>query len=377
MKRFITIIILVFIFSLVIPCFAVSGASVASPGAISAKGACLIEVDSENLIYGKNERVRMPMASTTKIMSAIVAIESGIPLDTLIKVPKDAVGIEGSSIYLELGESITLEALIYGLLLCSANDAAVAIAITISGNVENFVAKMNEKAQALGLADTRFENPHGLDGENHYTTAYDLARLMAYCIKNDTFAKISGTQKCVFPKGDEASRVMINHNRLLRENVGVVSGKTGFTKKSGRCLVSVAEQNGMRLICVTLNAPNDWNDHKALYDFGFSNYIKASFDAVVMQIPVISGDKATITVKSEQFSLLLPNDDTKIEMRIEAPRFIFADVQSREKIGRVVYYCNGKIIAQKALYSCDEVSQIKYRFNLFEWLMELLGMFKD
>jgi D-alanyl-D-alanine carboxypeptidase len=203
-------------------------------------------------------------------MTAILAIESGIPLQNTVCVPSEAVGVEGSSIYLEKGEEITLEALLYGLLLCSANDASIVIAITVSGSVDAFVEKMNEKAQEIGLTDTNFKNPHGLFESEHYTTAKDLALLKSYCIKNETFLKISGTKKRIFPKGDDKTRVMINHNRLLDEDIGVISGKTGYTQKSGRCLVSVAQRDGMTLICVTLNASDDWNDHKKLYNYAFS-----------------------------------------------------------------------------------------------------------
>ena len=261
---------------------------------ISAKSACLLEAQSERIIYSKSANLRLPMASTTKIMTAILAIESAIPLDKVIFVPKEAVGVEGSSLYLEYGEQITLEALLYGLLLCSANDASIVIAITVCGSVEAFVEKMNEKAQEIGLSDTSFKNPHGLFDDGHYTSAKDLALLMSYCIKNDIFLKISGTQKRIFPKGDDKTRVMINHNKLLNQDERVISGKTGYTQKSGRCLVSVAQKDDMTLICVTLNAPDDWNDHKKLYDFGFSSYKRINTDAFDISVPVISGKNGSI-----------------------------------------------------------------------------------
>lgn len=338
---------------------------------ISAKASCLIDAQSGRVLYGKNENTRLPMASTTKIMTAIVALESGFPLDTLVRVPKEAVGIEGSSIYLEEGESITLEALLYGLLLCSANDASLVIAIAVSGSVDSFVAKMNEKAASLGLSNTHFSNPHGLDDKEHYTTAKELALLMAYCSKNERFLQISGTQKRVFPRGDDSVRVMINHNRLLREDVGVIAGKTGFTKRSGRSLVTLAERDRLQLVCATIGAPDDWSDHRSLYDFGFSNYQMAYFEPISLEIPVISGKKSSVLVKSEQVSLLLAKD-IETEVRVCAPKFLFAKVNEGEEAGYVLYLSMGKVIARAPLLVCEDVEQIRYTFNLFAWLTDLI-----
>ena len=373
-KSFAFIIIFSFLFSL-FSIFAI--AKEAETLSLSAKSVCLIEADSRRILYGKNENIRMPMASTTKIMTAIVALESGISLSTEILVPKEAVNIEGSSLYLAEGEKITFESLLYGLLLCSANDAAIAIAILVAGSVDGFVTEMNIKASELGLSNTHFENPHGLYDDNHYTTAFDLANLMAYCMKNDVFALISGCEKKVFPKGDDGTRVMINHNKLLRENMGIISGKTGFTKKSGRCLVSCAQQNQLNLICVTLNAPDDWNDHKKLYDFGFSNYKKVNFDTVSFNIPLISGQKTEITVASEDISLLVPVDYENIEMIIESPRFLFAGLKKGNQIGKVIYRYNGKILASSPLVLLEDVPKIQYTFNLFEWLKNLFTKTKE
>lgn len=375
--KYIKIITLLLIFALIFSAFSISSIAVEGEKSsknelsISAKAACLIDVQSGRVLYGKNENTRLPMASTTKIMTAIVALESGFPFDTLVRVPKEAVGIEGSSIYLEEGENITLEALIYGLLLCSANDASMAIAIAISGSVDSFVEKMNEKATSLGLSNTHFSNPHGLDDKDHYTTAKELAILMAYCSKNERFLQISGTQKRIFPRGDDSVRVMINHNRLLREDVGVIAGKTGFTKKSGRSLVTLAERDGLRLVCATIGAPDDWSDHRSLYDFGFSNYQMVYFEPISLEIPVISGKKSSVRIKSEHISLLLPKD-TEAQVRVCAPQFLFAGVNEGEKAGYVLYLYRGKIIARAPLFICENVEQLRYTFNLFTWLTDLI-----
>lgn len=347
-------------------------------GEISATSACLIEAENGCILYSKNATKQLPMASTTKIMTAILALESGISLDKVIKTPKEAVGVEGSSIYLQNGEEITFENLIYGLLLCSANDSAVAIAIAVSGNVENFVALMNQKAQNLGLTNTHFTNPHGLYDKEHYTTAIDLAKLMAYCIKNDLFVNISGCYKKVVQSDKDLTRVMINHNRLLNSYDGIIAGKTGFTKMSGRCLVTCAEREGIQLIAVTLNAPNDWQDHASLFDFGFANYERVHFDEISLKIPIISGKMSYFHAKTSDFSLFLPKNAGEINIQINAPQFVFAPIESGENLGEVIYKQNGKIIAKVPLISCEKVEKVNYKFDIFTWIKELIkGIFKQ
>lgn len=359
-----------------IPPLSISAKSV-DVGKISALSACLIEAESEKVIYSKNEQKCMSMASTTKIMTAILALESGIPLNKVIKIPKEAVGVEGSSIYLREGEEIAFEALIYGLLLSSANDSAIAIAISVSENVEDFVALMNEKAAILGLSNTHFENPHGLYAKEHYTTAYDLAKLMAYCVKNEIFLNISGCYKKTVQADENLTRVMINHNRLLRTYEGMLAGKTGFTKASGRCLVTCAERDNLRLIAVTLDAPNDWQDHERLYDFGFSNYKRVNFDSILLKIPVISGDFSQISVKSSDFSLFLSQSCGDVITQINAPRFLFARVNKGDKVGEIVYICDGKILAKVPITATVTVEKKKYRFNVFYLIIEFIkGFFK-
>ena len=234
---------------------------------ISAKAAAVYNPSTDTFLYSKNENARLPMASTTKIMTAIVAIEHS-ELDKIITVDDRAIGIEGSSIYLKNGEELSMESLLYALLLRSANDAAAAIAYEIAGSIEAFSLMMNEKAENLGLTDTSFENPHGLDAENHYTTAHDLAILSAYAISNPVFKEICSSKKKIIESSMEA-RLIINHNKLLNLYEGCIGIKTGYTKKSGRSLASAAEKHGQTLVCVTINAPDDWNDHKKLYDFCF------------------------------------------------------------------------------------------------------------
>lgn len=235
---------------------------------VSAKAAALYNPEMGTFLYTKNENERLSMASTTKIMTAIIAIENS-DLDKIITVDDRAIGIEGSSIYLQREEEISIHSLLYALMLKSANDAAAALAYEISGSIEEFSVLMNEKAEALGLTNTSFQNPHGLDSPDHYTSARDLAVLSSYAISNPTFKEICSTRKARIESSLQ-TRILVNHNKLLVQYDGCVGIKTGYTKKSGRSLATAAEKNGITLICITINAPDDWNDHKKLFDFGFS-----------------------------------------------------------------------------------------------------------
>lgn len=233
----------------------------------SAQAALLLDATEGRILFSQNASARLPMASTTKIMTAIVAIEN-MPTDYVVTVAKEAVGIEGSSIYLYAGEQITCLDLLYGLMLESGNDAAVALAIAVGGTEERFIMLMNEKAKELGLKDTRFSNPHGLPAENHFTSVADLARLTDYALQNELFAEIVSTKKMTACEG---TRYYVNHNRLLFSYEGMIGVKTGYTQASGRCLVTAARRYGRTLICVTLNDYYCSADHVRMLDSGFSS----------------------------------------------------------------------------------------------------------
>ncbi len=228
----------------------------------SAKAVCLLDARSFEMVYGYNEHIRMRPASITKIVTAITALELGNPSD-VVTVDKRAAGTEGSSIYLKAGEKITLEHLLYGLMLHSGNDAANAIAYHFG--YDEFVERMNEYAARVGATDAHFENPSGLDGEDHLVTAYDMATITAHALKNPVFRKISGTKEVKIVSEEGTVRYLRNHNKLLWKYDNTIGGKTGFTKKAGRTLVSCATDGEKTLVCVTLNAPDDWNDHISLY----------------------------------------------------------------------------------------------------------------
>jgi D-alanyl-D-alanine carboxypeptidase (penicillin-binding protein 5/6) len=244
---------------------------------VSAQAAILMDAESGRILYEKNSEQSLRIASITKIMTAIVALENG-KLSDKVKTSKNAFGVEGSSIYLKLGEKLSLENMIYGLMLRSGNDAAVAIAEHIGGSLEGFVFLMNKKAEELGMTETVFSNPHGLDDhEEHYSSARDMAVLTAYAMKNEDFATIVGTKRKTAPlQGSKWDRVWHNKNRMLTKYPYAEGVKTGYTKRAKRTLVSSATKEGHRLIAVTLNAPDDWNDHINMFEYGFNHYTKAT-----------------------------------------------------------------------------------------------------
>lgn len=231
---------------------------------VSAKSAIVLEYAGGTVAYAKNAEERLPMASTTKIMTALVALEMG-NLSDVVTVGKNAAGVEGSSMYLRIGERLTMEELLYGLMLSSGNDAAVAIAEHIAGSEEAFALLMTERAAELGCTNTRFKNANGLPDDEHFTTALELARITGKALENETFCKIVSSKSARVGR-----RSLSNHNKMLSLYEGAFGVKTGFTKAAGRTLVSAAKRNGITLIAVTLNAPDDWDDHTKMLDYGFS-----------------------------------------------------------------------------------------------------------
>ena len=314
--------------------------------AISAKKAVLMDADTGRFLYEKDAHSRSLIASTTKIMTALIICEQCNVLDRM-KIPAEAVGIEGSSMYLREGEVLTLQELLYGLMLCSGNDAATALAIYCGGTVEGFVQLMNDKAFRLGLQGTHFENPHGLDSPNHYSTARDLAVLAAYAMKNPVFYQTVSTKSVRF-----GSRSLQNHNKLLWRVDGADGVKTGFTKAAGRILVSSATRQGRRLICVTINDGNDWQDHSSLLEEGFSRYTP---NQIVQQGECI-GTVSVLGGESERVQLLAGEDFTyplaaeeKPEILLPGPGFVYAPVVQGQDAG-VGYVClDGKVVGKVSM----------------------------
>ena len=318
--------------------------------AVSAKAAILMHADSGRVLYEKNADEHMLIASTTKIMTAIVVLEH-CELDDLVEVDSRSAGIEGSSMYLKAGESYTVEDLLYGLLLVSGNDAASALALHVADSMEEFAELMNAKAAELGMTESSFKNAHGLDEEGHYSTARDMAKLAAYCMGNEDFARIAGTVSHTV-----GEQTLVNHNRLLREYDCCLGLKTGYTMAAGRTLVTCAERDGARYVCVTLNDPDDWDDHKALYDWAFANY---SFAEVIpaglsYEVPLISGAEMTAPAETEGAAYALIKNGESYDMELELPAFAFAPISEGERAGRAVACSDGQEIASvRIVYSED------------------------
>ena len=345
---------------------------------LSAESAVLIDAETGRVIYSKNSRERMGMASTTKIMTALVALDKYNP-DDVVTASYKASNTEGSSIYLKPGEKMSLEHVLYGLMLASGNDASVAISEHIAGNEYTFVEYMNRKAANLNLLDTHFENPNGLSHENHYTTAYDLSQITREALKNEKFRQVVSTKNKVLKSlSGENDRYIKNHNKLLWQYDGCIGVKTGFTKKDGRCLVSAAEKDGITLIAVTLNAPDDWNDHKKLFDYGFSNLThkrvirkgeKAKTvnvnNGVLGSVDCIFSKEISVSVKKEE----------NVLVKLFVPEVVDAPVKEGQQIGFAKVYVDQvqvdetSVIASQNIDVTKETKLVQQFINLFTILI--------
>ncbi len=312
-----------------------------APPQIHAESAALIDVQSGRILYSKNGDRHMLIASLTKIMTAIVAIEAG-NLSDRVKVSGRAFGVEGSSIYLKKGEEISLQNLIYGLMLRSGNDAATAIAEHVGGSLEGFVYMMNEKAAMLGMDHSHFANPHGLDAKGHYSTADDMAKLTAYALHNPVFQDIVKTKvKTVPDPGQEWNRTWTNKNKMLSLYKGADGMKTGYTKKARRCLVSSATRDGRQLAVVTLNDPDDWVDHQQLLDYGFSSFPVRRIvekNAPISGTPFVTGNTFDYPLADSEVAslskktVIYPNDGISTRLGINGRLEIYL---ADEKVGSV------------------------------------------
>ena len=347
---------------------------------VSARSCALINADTMELLYSRMPDYKTGMASTTKIMTGLIAAEyiekNGYESYTLV--PEEAAGIEGSSLYLKSGEKVRLIDLLYAMMLASANDAAAAIALSISPSIEDFAAVMNKRAEDMGLENTSFENPHGLDGDNHYTTASDLAALTAIALDNELLSKVVSTQNYTFEK--EGTTVSVsNHNRLLSSCDGVNGVKTGYTKACGRCLVSSAERDGVRLIAVTLNAPNDWEDHRRMLDYGFSLMKVRTLAAegeYSFDIPVAGGTvgsvkcENTLGLNACVFSAVEEDD---IEVVVYLEKFLYAPVKKGQTVGKVRFTLDGKVLGEADIVALSDVGAQEYEKSLWEKIKDLFS----
>lgn len=311
--------------------------------AVSAKRAYVLDAATGRVLYEKNPHERGLIASTTKIMTALIVCEQCNVLDRM-RIPKEAVGIEGSSMYLREGEVLTLQELLYGLMLSSGNDAAVALAIYCGGTVEGFVELMNDKARNLGLKNTHFENPNGLDSPGHYSTARDLAVLAAYAMENPIFRKTVSTKSL-----RAGQRCLTNHNKLLWRVEGADGVKTGYTRAAGRILVSSAARNDRRLIAVTIDDPDDWNDHASLLESGFSRYCVQQIvqkGQYVDTLEVAGGQTQKVQVlAAEDFSYALAPEEQP-QLMLPGPGFVYAPAVEGADAGLAYVLLEGKAIGK-------------------------------
>ena len=303
--------------------------------AISARSAVMMDCTTGRVLFERSADKKSLIASTTKIMTALVVCERCNVLDRM-RIPKEAVGIEGSSMYLQEGEILTIQDLLYGLMLHSGNDAAVALAIYCAGTVEGFVQLMNDKARTLGMEKTNFENPNGLDSVNHYSTAEDLAILAAYAMENPIFEKIVSTKTV-----KAGTRYLKNHNKLLWQFEGADGVKTGYTKAAGRILVSSAKRNGRRLVAVTICDPNDWQDHISLLTSGFEQYAEHQIvraGDVLGELEIAGGESGSVQLLATE-SLSYPlTDGEEPQIYLPSPGFVYAPIAQNQQAGYAQIY---------------------------------------
>ncbi|MGG0740171.1 D-alanyl-D-alanine carboxypeptidase family protein [Niallia taxi] len=352
---------------------------------VSANSAILMEQESGRVIYEKDAHTQRRIASITKIMTAILAIESG-KMNDMVTISENAVRTEGSSIYLKAGDKIPLEDLVYGLMLRSGNDAATAIAEYVGGSLDGFVYLMKQKAEEIGMKDTNFENPHGLDDhENHYSTAYDMALLTRYAMENDMYKKIAGTEKyrSENPDGDW-DRVWKNKNKLLTGLYEYTTGgKTGFTKLAKRTLVSTAEKDGIELIAVTLNDPDDWDDHINMYESAFKEYKMA---LVLEKGTVKTKDsfyKNKLYVKEDIAYPITAKEEEGLEVKYKLSK-VKSDWKKQEQnvpdiVGNAEIYLDGKLVDSTAIYyEHTKVKKNKSFLDHFKSMfLAVMGVEKD
>lgn len=327
---------------------------------VSAQSAVVLTADTGTVLFEKDGHTPRPVASTTKIMTALLALEAAQERgDPLVDITQEMVAVEGSSMGLQAGDSISLTGLAAGMLLASGNDAANAAALYLDASLESFAARMNQRAAALGMEDTHFVTPSGLDGEDaqglgHLSTAYDMALLARAALEDQAFRQLCSSPSLAVEFAEPVKRVTYtNHNKLLTQYQGCVGVKTGFTKEAGRCLVSAAERDGALLIAVTLNAPNDWQDHTALLDYGFSQvepYQLAGGD-VRLTVPVVGSPVEVMSLRgSNGGEVTLPlGQGAQVERVVRVPKFLYAPVEAGEQVGEICWYLEGQLLGSAPL----------------------------
>ena len=347
------------------------------PFRVAAKGAVLIDADSGRVLFAQNADQRLPMASTTKVMTTLLALEHS-DLDETVTAGKNAAGVTGTSLYLSQGESLSMEHMLYGLMLRSGNDAAVAVAEHIAGSVPAFADMMNAKAEALG-ANAHFVNPHGLDADGHGISALGLALVMRAAMRNETFRTITGTQRKIIPwVGNEYSRVLENKNRLLKTYEGATGGKTGYTGKAGRCLVFSAERDGLALIGAVLNCPTWFDTATTLLDYGFENFRSESAleDGQPVDAVVVRGGVSEVVnvVADAPLQTAVPVGEPVRVVR-SLPEALEAPVSAGQAVGTARLVAGGRVLAECRLVAASDVQRRDLRQSIIRllrgWLLRL------
>lgn len=333
----------------------------------AAQAAILVEADTGVPLWEHNADEPMLIASTTKILTALLTIERCSP-DEPVEVTWTHASVEGSSMYLKPGEPYTVEQLLYGLMLASGNDAALALACHVAGSPEAFAELMNERAAELGMEHSHFENPHGLDGKNHRASARDMARLTVAAMKNETFRRIVSCK--TYSVGENTYR---NHNKLLWNCPGCIGVKTGYTNAAGRSLISCCQRDGMTLICITLGDSDDWNDHMALYDWAFSTYerVPLSSLAALPRVPIVSGVLADVGVEAAEDVLVPVARAERPAASVELPAFVFAGVHRGERAGCIWLRYGEERVTVQLVYAADAPEAKGIRLTLPERLLRL------
>lgn len=332
-----------------------TSALAAQTPAPSAASAILVDGDTGRVLFEKDPHEKRLIASITKLMTALVAVESFSDLSQSVTIKREWTGAEGSSMYLTAGEELTMESLLYGLLLASGNDAAVAVAGACAGDVETFVEWMNQRAVSLGMENTHFANPNGLNDEEHYSTAYDMSLVARECLKYPQLMEILGT-KSISLEG----RSFANHNKLLWRYEGCIGMKTGYTQKAGRTLVSAAQRDGQTLICVTLSDPNDWEDHAALLDYGFETYPKhvlAKAGKRFRTLPVSGSLVRTVAVETSHDVYYPLTEEEQVRAVIDLPETIEAPVEAGTVAGSLSFWVGEEEIGRTYLLYSASVRQ--------------------
>lgn len=339
----------------------------------TAQSAVLLERSTRMVLYGSNAHKKLPMASTTKIMTALIAIENG-RLDDIVTVPKEAYGVEGSSMYLMLGEKVSLLDLLYGLMVNSGNDAAIAIAIHIGGNVEGFTELMNKRAEKLGLTNTHFVTPNGLHDKEHYTTAYDLAVIACEAMNNEIFRQLASTSYYTTQTG-EVKRYLKSKNKLLWQYEGSTGIKTGYTKAAGKCLVFSAERDGMETVGVVLNSADIFDDASKILDYGFSSYkmsVLVSKGEVVAIAEVTNGRKRLLELaaKEDIMSPVSVSDGMRLRPRAVYEKELQAPIEQGLTLGRLELYDGERLVAVVPLVAAENIAGL----TLKDFIKTVVGL---